>query len=588
MENTITLGRAPSAGGSIGPVEKMAGPNQAVNEADEKGSLSDKDSAQFQGGVQRVRAIASSWSTTTLILMFVLLYFVSFVDALLGSIQTTLNPYITSEFGKHGLLTVVSVVSTILGGSSKLTLAKIVDIWGRIEGFIFMVVIITIGLIMKATCKTIEMYAAAHTLYWVGHIGLLYIIEIMLADMTSLRNRMIMIGINGTPGICSVFAGPKIAALFYKNLNFRWAFGAFAIMLVGVCLPVVIVMLLMQRKAEKNGFLRREPSGRVWWQNIVHYAVEFDVVGIILITAVFSLILLPFSIASYAPNGWATGYIIAMEVLGVVCIPGFYVWERYFAPVQFLPWKYLQEPTIIGSCMLYGVMFASAFTWNSYFSSYLQVVHRMDITTANYVLNAFSLTSFVFSPIFGLLIRYTGEFKWTAMAGIPILLLGTALLIPFRTPTTHIGLITMTQVLVGLGTCLFAVCGQLAVMAPVTHQEIAVVMAIWGLFGSIGSSVGSAIAGGMWNNILMPELHRRLPEEKKDLAASIFASIETQMEYADGTPERAAIVGAYGDLQRKMVIVGVCLVPLCLLCTWFWRNVNVKKLSREQTSGNIW
>lgn len=41
-------------------------------------------------------------------------------------------------------------------------------------------------------------------------------------------------------------------------------------------------------------------------------------------------------------------------------------------------------------------------TWNSYFGSYLQVVNRLDITTANYVLNAFSLTSYIFSPIFGL------------------------------------------------------------------------------------------------------------------------------------------------------------------------------------------
>jgi hypothetical protein len=42
----------------------------------------------------------------------------------------------TSSFGKHGLLTVVSVLSTILGGSSKLTLAKIIDVWGRVEGFL--------------------------------------------------------------------------------------------------------------------------------------------------------------------------------------------------------------------------------------------------------------------------------------------------------------------------------------------------------------------------------------------------------------------------------------------------------------------
>jgi hypothetical protein len=80
---------------------------------------------------------------------------------------------------------------------------------------------------------------------------------------------------------------------------------------------------------------------------------------------------------------------------------------------------------------------------------------------------------------------------------MPILLLGTALLIPFRHPDTHVGMITMTQMLVGLGTCIFTVCGQLAIMTPVTHQEVAVVLAIWGLFGSIGAAIGSAIAGAI-------------------------------------------------------------------------------------------
>ncbi|KAJ5129170.1 Major facilitator superfamily domain general substrate transporter [Penicillium bovifimosum] len=578
--------------------EKMGGFHHCMHDpSSNKTELSDSDSAEFQGGVQRVRAMTTTWSTKTLVLMFILtkvntpsanrLYLVSFVDALLGSVEGSLNPYITSSFDKHGLLTVVSVVSTILGGSSTLSLAKIIDVWGRVEGFLLMLLLVTIGMIMKATCTSMEMYTAAHTLYWVGHIGLIYVVDIMLADMTSLRNRMLILGINGTPGIASVFAGPKIANLFYTNLDFHWAFGAFAIMLVGVSSPAAVVMLVMQRRAERTGVLEKARSGRVWWQSVAHYCIEFDVIGIILITAAFSLILLPFSIASYGPKGWATGYIIAMEVLGVACIPVFYIWERYYSPVQFLPWRYLKEPTIIGSCLLYGVMFISVFAWNSYFGSYLQVVNRLDITTAGYVLNSFSLTAFIFNPIIGLLIRYTGDFKWTAMAGVPIFLLGTALLIPFRTPDTHVGLLTMVQILVGLGTCLFTVCGQIAVMASVRHQDIAVVMAIWGLFGSIGASVGIAIAGGMWNNILLDQLRNRLPEASKPLAESIFANMVTQMSYQDGTPERDAIVGAYGDLQRKMAIVGVCFVPLCILCTWFWRNVNVKRLEKEQTTGHV-
>lgn len=205
------------------------------------------------------------------------LYLVSFIDILLQSVQSSLNPYITSSFGKHGLLNVVSILSTVLSGATKLTLAKVVDIWGRIEGFIVMLLIVTIGLIMKATCQTIEVYVGAHVLYWTGHIGLMYIIDIMIADMTTLKNRMIIAGINGTPTICSTFAGPKIAELFYTNVNFRWAFGAFAIMQVGICLPVFFVMLLEQRKAAKQGLIKpKESSGRNIVQSLWYYFIELD------------------------------------------------------------------------------------------------------------------------------------------------------------------------------------------------------------------------------------------------------------------------------------------------------------------------
>jgi cobyric acid synthase len=55
--------------------EKMEGfdVHQGVdNPSDDKASMSDRDSRDFQGGVQRVRAITSTWSTKTLVLMFIL------------------------------------------------------------------------------------------------------------------------------------------------------------------------------------------------------------------------------------------------------------------------------------------------------------------------------------------------------------------------------------------------------------------------------------------------------------------------------------------------------------------------------------
>ena len=90
-----------------------------------------------------------------------------------------------------------------------------------------------------------------------------------------------------------------------------------------------------------------------------HYFVQFDVVGMLLTIAGWSLLLLPFSLASYAPDGWSSYYIILMIVLGVVCLAGFVIWERYFAPVPYIPCKFLKDRTILGACFMYGFMFLS-------------------------------------------------------------------------------------------------------------------------------------------------------------------------------------------------------------------------------------
>ncbi|KAJ4300848.1 hypothetical protein N0V90_002936 [Kalmusia sp. IMI 367209] len=550
----------------------------------------DDKSEEFQQGVERVRAITAIWTRPTLISMFILLYLIHFVDMFQNYIDSSLNPYITSLFDRHGLLTVGSVMSTALGGCIPLATAKVIDIWGRVEGFAFMLLLALMGMVMKAACKNMETYIAAHVLYWTGHIGVIYVIDVMCADMTSLKNRMIIFGINGTPRIVATFTAPRVAAAFYRYVNFRWAFGAFAIILFACSMPAMGVMVYMYRKARQAGLARKKRSGRNLAQSLAYYFVEFDIFGILLLMFAFCLFMLPFTLVNYAPNGWKTGYIIAMIVLGILLFPTFVVYERYLAPVQFLPWKYLKEPTIIGSCVLYGVMFLSVFCWNAYFGSYLQVVHRLSIENANYILNSFSLTSSVFAPIIGWYISRTGDFKWIAMTGVPITLIGTALLIPFRSPGTNPGVLAFTQILVGLGTGIFATCGQLAVMAPVTHQQIAVVNALWGLFGGFGSSIGYSISGALWTSTLPAQLYKRLPEESKNRSMEIFGDIVVQMSFLDGTPERDAVVGAYAHVQRLMVIAGACFVPLCIASIWFWKNINVKKLEQErgkQTKGMV-
>ncbi|KAJ8124164.1 hypothetical protein ONZ43_g51 [Nemania bipapillata] len=539
-----------------GVVEKQPISDDRIGEVPES---DDAGSTHKQEGVRQVEAIVTVWSKQVLIVMFILLYLVSFIDALLSVVQASLIPYVTSSFKEHGLLATTSIVATIVGGVITLPIAKIIDIWGRAEGFVVMVGLAVLGLILKAACQNVETYAAGHTIYWAGHIGIGYIINIMLADMTTLKNRMILFGINSTPTIASVFAGSVIAQLFYERSTFRWAFGAFIIILVAFCIPVAMVF--------------------IW------------IVGMLLTIFGFSLLLLPFSLSGYAPHGWATGYIIAMIVLGVVLLVAFVFWEKYVAPVQYFPFKFLKDRTILGACGLYGFLFISIYCWDTYYQSYLQVVNNEDITISGYVLNTFSLTAAFVAPFVGLYTRYTGEYKWLAIiGGIPFATLGTVLLIHFRTPGTHVGYLVMCQLFNGISSEIWTLAAQLAIMASVTHQEIAAALALWSLFGSIGASIGIAVAGALWTNILPVKLYEFLPDDAKDQAIAIYSDITVQLSYPIGSPIRDAIIAAYGDVQRKMVIAGSAFLPVCLICLLLWKNINVKKLEEingKQSKGNV-
>lgn len=168
-----------------------------------------------------------------------------------------------------------------------------------------------------------------------------------------------MYGIFTTPTIATVFAGPKIAEDTLDHSTWRWAFGAFIIILVEYCISPGLIFIWSIRECERRGIHRARTHTCSTFETVKYYFIQFDVVGMLLTISGWSLLLLPFSLASYAPNGWSSYYIILMIVLGVVLLAGFMVWEKFFAPVPYIPWKFLKERTILGSCFMYGFMFLS-------------------------------------------------------------------------------------------------------------------------------------------------------------------------------------------------------------------------------------
>lgn len=77
------------------------------------------------------------------------------------SILASLSPYVTSDFQSHSLLTVIRIVSSAITSACYIPIAKLVDVWGRAEGFLLMVGFATLGTILMAASKNLATFCAA-------------------------------------------------------------------------------------------------------------------------------------------------------------------------------------------------------------------------------------------------------------------------------------------------------------------------------------------------------------------------------------------------------------------------------------------
>lgn len=85
-----------------------------------------------------------------------------FVNAFQSSILYNLLPYVTSEFESHSLLNVIYIVANAMSAATYIPLSKILDVWGRAQGFLIMATFATLGLILMATCHNLPTFCAAY------------------------------------------------------------------------------------------------------------------------------------------------------------------------------------------------------------------------------------------------------------------------------------------------------------------------------------------------------------------------------------------------------------------------------------------
>lgn len=417
-----------------------------------------------------------------------------------------------------------------------------------------------------------------------------YILSVLLADTSQLKNRGLILAYIASPYIITTFISGYFADAMLNGPGWRWAFGTFAILHPLLNLPLFVVLMYYQTKAVKMGLVPIRETGRTMLQSIKYYLVEFDIFGLLLLVSGLAIFLLPFSLYAYQgptlEQQWTSALVLSMIIIGFLLIIAFGVWEAKFAPVTFVPYHLLKDRTVLGAFFIAAILFVEFYIWNSYFTSFLQVVPNLNLVQVGYISGIYSVGSCFWSFIVGAITRYTGDFKYQSLLfGMPLTILGVALMIVFRQPDVNVGYIVMCQIFIAFGGGALVVGQQVAVMAATTHQYIATVLAILAVGNAIGGAIGSTVAGAVWTGTFPSYLAQNLPPETIANASSIAGNLTAQLSYPVGDPTRLVIEQGYGNAQRYMLIAATAITALGFPAVMMWRNIDCRK--RKQVKGRV-
>lgn len=562
-----------------------------------QGRSSGSEYLSKQPGVVRADILRAAWTKKTLAAAFIALAFATFFQTLEQYTTKVYQAYATSDFKKHSLLTTSDVLEKIITLVAYPITAKLSDVFGRTEGLALNVWFMVLGEIMKAASPNVQTWVAAGVFFTIGDVGFASLLNIFIADTTTLLNRGLWSTVPETiASIPSLYIGSIIGGAVLDGPYWRWGYGMWAIILPVSAAPLILILILVlcQRKANRithtkpqsalNVLYHDDPSNpttvmKIWkliW-------IELDLVGVFLLVASLALILIPLTLTgTSSPETWSSPGIIAMIVIDAVLFAVYIYYDAKIASKPLIPYRLARERTLVFACIIEMLDFLHYAAFTSFFPSFLQVAAYRSASTASQIDNSLRVAYQVASPLCGVMLKYIRRPKWCYYLRIPLMLLGQGLLIYFVSPgrdTTAVEF-CVAKILIGIGRSFYMNAGQVAVQSLARRQDVAVAVGIILALTSLGGAIGSAISGAVWNNTLPARLVENLPDEYKDQASTIFSSIKVAMKYARGTDVRNAIVLSYKQVQRILAIVAFAVMIPNLVLMFFIRDV---KLSNDMT-----
>ncbi|KAJ6630603.1 drug:h+ antiporter [Mycena sp. CBHHK59/15] len=527
----------------------------------------DLNETQGYIGVKRIEATTRIYGKRGKWALFISLGFAAYIYSLDGTTTYTYLTYAASEFGGHSLIGLIQVVQAIIIAVGKPVIAKIADVKSRGTAYCGVLVFYIIGYTVIATAQHIQAVAMGILLY---AIGLQLLTQIIIADITTLKWRGLVMSLNSLPFLINAFVGSNISAAIIEHAGWRWGYGMFIILIPLALSPLIVTLLWSEHITRQLGLIgAREPLQKTYMQRLSDTAEELDVIGLLLIGASISLILLPLSLAQHTTSPGTGAGMMAMFVLGIILIPAFAFWDFGWAKYPVIPRRFVFNRSVVGASLIGAFDFMAFYLTFTYLYSFVVVVKDWKLINTTYFMQIQMVSMTICGILTGLYMHAFHRYKLLLVGGLCVRLIGVALMLHSRGVDGSNFELLMTQVLQGIGGGIAALSIQVSAQASVPHGDVAMVTAVVLLITEFGAAGGGAIAGSIWTSQMPARLAQHLPSLSQHERDVLFGSITAAASKPRGDPVREGVISAYGDVMKTMVIFAtvVSVLPILVALT---------------------
>lgn len=481
-----------------------------------------------------------------------------FVSMIATTVVSTSMPVIVHDLGGDQAAYTWVITATLL------TTAISTPIWGKLADLFNRKLLIQIAIIIFVGATAAAGFSqdtgtliAFRALQGIGGGGLAALSQVIMADIISPRERGRYMGLFGAVMAVATVGGPLLGGWITDVANWRWNFF--------VALPFAVAALIILQKTLHISTARTRKA-------------SIDYVGIVLLSASVSLILIWITNAGSTFDWWGTETILMVGGALVAAIAFVIVELKVREPL--IPLTLFRGRTFTLSVLASISIGVAMFGTSVYLAQYMQLSRGATPTEAGLMTLPMMAGLLISSIVVGQLVTRFGKWKGYLILGSVLLIIGSATLSTLHYDTNFV-LVSLYMFAMGAGVGMTMQNLVLIVQNVAKPSEMGVASSGVTFFRSLGGTVGVSVMGA----VLANSLTNLFTDGKERVGAAIAQlgdkGAEVAAQLSSGTvpevrllpePVRSIVEDFYAQAISNAFLIGIPLAVISLIAILFLPN----------------